>query len=370
MEPRAMKMCVLIVALVIGLASASAQAGLLYVTQGNDVVAYDVSLGTGSAVAASATTVVSANPNLVNAQGIVFDSTGSFYVASLATNSVAKFNAFGTYVSSITELVSFPTALAINSSNNLFVAGNDIQHNARYSIVEYPYGGGNVSSISNLPNTIGALAISSSGSLYVGYEINSGNRIEIFGTDLAPSGGIGSPANWVAGLAFNASGSLYASNLLGNAIEVFNSSNQHTGQIGTAASPSSLAVDPSGNLYVITGSTGNAIAKYDSSGQFQYSWNVNGGASLTYGPVLVPEPSTWAMAAMAIAVGGWRTWRGRRRPPSAARTAAFSSGRGALPHGRARAADANPRGRGAGLAGDRKWLGLPGFIPELEKGQR
>lgn len=76
------------------------------------------------------------------------------------------------------------------------------------------------------------------------------------------------------------------------------------------------------------------------------------------------------MAAMAIAVGGWRTWRGRRRPPSAARTAAFSSGRGALPHGRARAADANPRGRGAGLAGDREWLGLPGFIPELEKGQR
>jgi sugar lactone lactonase YvrE len=151
MEPRAMKMCVLIVALVIGLASASAQAGLLYVTQGNDVVAYDVSLGTGSAVAASATTVVSANPNLVNAQGIVFDSTGSFYVASLATNSVAKFNAFGTYVSSITELVSFPTALAINSSNNLFVAGNDIQHNARYSIVEYPYGGGNVSAHYNHP---------------------------------------------------------------------------------------------------------------------------------------------------------------------------------------------------------------------------
>lgn len=307
-----MKLCVLIPALVIPLASASAQAGLLYVTQGNDVVTYDVSLGTGSAVAASAVTVVSGNPNLVNAQGIVFDSTGNFYVASLATNSVAKFNSSGAYVSSITELVSFPTALAINASNDLFVASNDVQHTGRYSIVEYPYGGGNVSAISNLPNTIGALAISSSGSLYVGYEINSGNRIEIFGTDLAPAGGIGSPANWVAGIAFNASGSFYASNLLGSAIEVFNSSNQHTGQIGTAASPSSLAIDPSGNLYVITGSTGNAIAKYDSSGQFQYSWSVNGGANLTYGPVLVPEPSTWAMAAMAIGVAGWLSWRGRR----------------------------------------------------------
>ncbi|MEI7922330.1 MAG: PEP-CTERM sorting domain-containing protein [Planctomycetota bacterium] len=80
--------------------------------------------------------------------------------------------------------------------------------------------------------------------------------------------------------------------------------------------PSDLAFDTSGNLYAAN-FTGSTISKFSSSGSFLTSWSIGPWATfLAFQPVSVPEPSTYALAAIA---SGVMAYLARRR--NKARTA-------------------------------------------------
>jgi len=64
-----------------------------------------------------------------------------------------------------------------------------------------------------------------------------------------------------------------------------------------------LAFDSSGNLYAAN-SGNNTISKFDPSGNFLTFWSTGGVAPafIAFQPVSVPEPSTYALAAIATGV--------------------------------------------------------------------
>ena len=305
-----------ILAVAIALITDLTRADLLYVVQNDNVYSYDVSLGNASAVSASRQTVLSGSPYLNNARDIVFDSAGNFYVSSLggvgSNGWVTKFNASGSFVSTITELMNGPTDLAVNSADSLYVL-NIGPHPA---VVEYTSAGAVYGSIANLPDAPGpgSLAVSGAGNIYIGFYVDSGARIRMYGSDMAPSGTINSNTNWNTGLAVNSVGNLYSIGSYGY-VDVFSSTGSFQRQFGTG-NPNNLysaSFDSSGNLYVLSGSDSVSIAMFSTSGQYQYSWAVGTGVNgIAYGPVIVPEPSTYAMAFGGMAVVGWQMFRGRR----------------------------------------------------------
>lgn len=311
-----------ILAVVIALIAGPTRAGLLYVVQNDNVYSYDVSLGNASAIAASKQTVLSGSPYLSLATDIVFDSAGNFYVSSgggVGSNGwVSKFNAYGTYVSTITEAMNTPAWLAVNSANSLYVA-NAGPHT---SVVQYTSAGEVYGSIVYPLEAPGpsSLAVSGAGDIYVGFYVDSGDRIRIYGSDMTQTGAIDSHTDWNTGLAINSNGNLYSIGYFGY-VDVFSSTGSFLQQFGTGnpnilASP---AFDSVGNLYVTSGNDSVSIAMFSTGGEYQYSWDVGTGVGgIAYGPVIVPEPSTYAMAFGGMAVVGWQLLRGRdRRDPSA-----------------------------------------------------
>lgn len=310
-----------VLAVVVAVLAGPSRADLLYVIQNDNIYSYDVSLGSASAIAASKQAVLTGSPQLSNAQDIVFDSLGNFYVASMSyvvgsNGWVSKFNASGTHVSTITQLMNGPTDLAVNSANDLFVL--DIGH--PQAVVQYTAAGAVWGSIANLPSSPPpqSIAVNGAGDIYIGFYADSGDRIRIYDAAYQSTGSI--HANWSTGLAVGPGGNLYSINGYGY-VDVYTASGSYVQQFGNG-NPDNLfapAFDSAGNLYVLSGTDSISIAKFSTSGSYQFSWTVGTGAvAMTYGPVLVPEPSTYAMVVGGIAVGGWRLLRGRgRRGPSA-----------------------------------------------------
>jgi DNA-binding beta-propeller fold protein YncE len=105
-------------------------------------------------------------------------------------------------------------------------------------------------------------------------------------------------------MAFDSSGNLYASNYAVNTISKFDPSGGFLTQImSNLTSPKGLAFDSSGNLYAAN-SGNNTISKFDASGNFLTFWSTGGvtPSFIAFQPVAVPEPSTYALAAIATGV--------------------------------------------------------------------
>ena len=145
------------------------------------------------------------------------------------------------------------------------------------------------------------LAFDSSGNLYAAN--NTGNTISKFDSAGIFKSSISSNLSSPRGLAFDSSGNLYAANSTGNTISKFDSADIFKSSISSNLSaPQGLAFDSSGNLYAAN--NGNStISKFDSSGNFLTSWSTGvAPAFIAFQPVSVPEPSTYALAAIATGV--------------------------------------------------------------------
>jgi sugar lactone lactonase YvrE len=226
-------------------------------------------------------------------QGITAPSNGTIYVADTANNRVVKISSGGVInqVSTGTYTLNSPSAVAIDSSGNLFIAdsnnarvlevfanGNvapvpalnlsypitlavdpsgilyvgDGINNAVYRVTGRTTGAVSITNESNiLPE---ALATDASGNLYIG-DANSNHVYEVpagggDAQDVTPNGyALNSPA----GVTFDAAGDMYvldSGNMRVIEVPAGNASNPYQVPITGLASATSLAVDPSGNLYV------------------------------------------------------------------------------------------------------------------------
>jgi len=198
--------------------------------------------------------------------------------------------------------------LAFNSAGKLFAS---ITTSAYSGLVSFNSDGStNAITTSGviLPSKPTALAFDSTGNLFVGSAQGGIRKMTPDGTVSSFSGSFisGGSLNGVNGLAFNSAGILFASitTFLYNGLVSFNADGSTnaitTSGISLPNSPTALAFDSTGNLFI--GSAGGTIRQMTPDGtvssfsqSFSGTGSLNGVNGLAFQPQSVPEPSTYVL---------------------------------------------------------------------------
>lgn len=299
--------------------AASAHAERIFVSlQNGTVESFEVSLGSASAIEASALTF--ANQALSRPQGLAFDNAGDLFVASYDTSTVASFDSSGTYRpgNSIPSThLQNPYGIAFDAAGNLFAVNG-----SGGSVSRFDAAGAYQGIISSNLSSPTGVAIDASSNLYVA---NAGNntiaKFDAAGNYL-PTGSISGNLDSPFGLTFDASGNLYAANANGYSISKFDASGSFVTTIGGGGSlnvPVGLAFDSSGNLYAAN-YFGQSVSKFDSQGTYLLSWSTSAAPRfVAFQPV--PEPSSWAIGLAALLfIAAARRFRGCGRRTAASDT--------------------------------------------------
>ena len=291
-------------------------AELLYVSlpvSSNAVITYDLSLGSATAIRNSQQTFASGT-DVAAPQGVAIDQQGNVFVAHELGNTISKFDSSGTLLTTIgsTTSLSEPMGLALDSAGTLYAA-NYGSGPAANSVARFDAGGNFVASMTAQINRPLGVAVDTSGHLFVGnWFLNTVSKFDASGTFLATIGSSSTITN-PGGLVTTAAGELSVASEGSGVISLFDAAGTYQSSIGSGASllaPSGVARDHLGNLYVSSGtdSSNSLISKFDSAGVFQFSWSIpNISGFLATAPVAVPEPSTWVMGAVGLACVAWRS---------------------------------------------------------------
>jgi sugar lactone lactonase YvrE len=253
---------------------------------------------------------------------LAFDSTGNLFIGG-SSGAIRKMTPDGTvsYFStnySGTGSYNGVNGLAFNSSGKLFASITTSLYNGLVSF--------NSDGSTNLITTSGvapplrptALAFDSTGNLFIGsyggkiFEMTTDGTVSTFSQSFIGSGTL----TGVNGLAFNSSGKLFASITTSgyNGLVSFNADGSTnvitTSGVSLPNSPTALAFDSTGNLFI--GGSSGAIRKMTPNGTVSYfSTNYSGTGTLTgvnglaFQPQSVPEASTYALfgiGALALVV--------------------------------------------------------------------
>lgn len=238
------------------------------------------------------------NGQFNNPYGIATDALGNVYVADMNNNRIQKFTSSGTY---ITQWGTLGTG--------------DGQFN----------------------NPVG-VAMDGSGNVYVTDHQN--HRVQKFnssGTYLTQWGPPGSPSqfNWPTGIATDIGGSVYVAIPNASLIHKFTNTGVHVMQWTPGGVGVSVATDPTGDVYVASGSY--VVRKFTNTGEFLLQWgtmgsgdgqfNTAGGvATDAYGTVYVTDPGNQRVQVFgpgptsvhAVTWGGLKSrYRGDRTGPAA-----------------------------------------------------
>lgn len=279
-------------------------ADLLYVTvrqisptPDSFVKTYDISKTTSAEVLASGQVLIPGT-HLSNPKGLAFDGNGDLYVSNYASNTIRKFSPQGTLLSSITGNMSGPEDILFDSQGNLYVA-NGVANN----VSKFGPTGTFLGTIAATGTTgPGGLALDSNGSLYVA---NRGASSSI--TKWTTSGTLQSTLTGFTNpnsVTFLPNGKFYVANYGGGTqgqVLLMNQAGTTIEQTITHTSvnrPYDVQLDSAGNFYV-SNMLDYSISKFNSSGTFQFKWAVGGEP---YFMLSVPEPSTYALAAIASGV--------------------------------------------------------------------
>jgi streptogramin lyase len=193
--------------------------------------------------------------------------------------------------------------LTFDKSGNLFAANDGLGTSSPDSISKFNSNGQFQSALtSNVLHDSHGIVIDSSGNLYVA-DFTGGkiNKFDQGGNQLFS---ITSNLSGPIGLALDQSGNLYASNYNNNSISIFNTSGSYQSSISSNLSgPIGLAFDNAGRLFAVN-NTNNSISIFASNGT--YISSITTGLSqprfIAISATSVPEPSTYALAAIASGV--------------------------------------------------------------------
>ena len=284
-------------------------AELLYVSlpvSSNTVITYDLSLGSATAIRNSQQTFASGTV-VAAPQGVAIDQQGNVFVANELGNTISKFDSSGTLLTTIGSAASLsePMGLALDSAGTLYAANYGIGPAAN-SVARFDAGGNFVASMTAQIDRPLGVAVDTSGHLFVGnWFLNTVSKFDANGTFLATIGSSSTITN-PGGLVTTAAGELYVASEGSGVISLFDAAGTYQSSIGAEASlmnPAGVARDHLGNLYVSSGtdSSNSLISKFDSTGVFQFSWSIPDiSGFLATAPVPVPEPASGLMAMTSI----------------------------------------------------------------------
>jgi len=239
------------------------------------------------------------NQNFNVLDRITVDLAGKIYVTDENNHRIQIFDATKTYLATIgvtgvsgidNSHLKFPDGVAVDSSGKVYVADTD---NQRIQI--FPAGGTIATSTIGVTGVFGSannkfsfpsgIAVDSSGKVYVA---DTGNhRVQIFpaGGTIATStigvtgvfGSANNKFNSPSGIAVDSSGNIYVADTGNHRIQIFNSTRNYQATIGTGVAgsgnnqfnfPNGVAVDSSGNIYVAD--TGNKrVQIFDATRTYQ-----------------------------------------------------------------------------------------------------
>ena len=301
----------------------AASAELLYVSLPesltNAVITYDVSLSDATAIRNSQQTFTSGT-DVAAPQGMAIDSQGNVFVANQLNYSISKFDSSGTLLATIGSAASlnYPMGLALDSAGTLYAA-NYGSGPAANSVARFDAGGNFVASMTAQIDRPFAVAVDTGGHLFVGnWFLNTVSKFDASGTFLATIGSSSTITN-PGGLVTTAAGELYVASEGSGVISLFDAAGTYQSSIGSGAgllAPSGVARDRLGNLYVSSGtdSSNSLISKFDSAGAFQFSWSIpDVSGFLATAPIAVPEPATSALMGVAVLAGVQLLRRQHRR---------------------------------------------------------
>jgi DNA-binding beta-propeller fold protein YncE len=239
----------------------------------------------------------SGNGQFDGAFGIGVDSSNNIYVADEENFRVEKFDSNGNYLRQwsgpVAEQLGSPLGIAVDSSNNVYVADEDNSNVEKFdSNGNYltQWGGpGNGNGQFNSPSESSGpfgIAVDSSNNVYVADNYN--NRIEKFtsnGTYLMQWGSYGSgngQFDGPEGIAVDSSNNIYVADNGNCRIEKFTSNGNYLTQWGSQGSgngqlylPEGIAVDRNNNVYVADQYNAR-IEKFSSNGNYLAQWGSQG----------------------------------------------------------------------------------------------
>jgi hypothetical protein len=228
--------------------------------------------------------------------GLAVDNQGYLYSGNPSDSTITQYAANGAIILANSSWDSI-SGLAFNGNG---VLGGTIPNYNNVVLGMTPATGNyNVLIPSTSLNDPTALAFNSSGDVFVA---NYGSStIEEYSSTGADLGTFASGVLDPFGLAFDSSGNLYVSAGFGNIYKI-TPGGQKTmfASTGESSGPGGLAFDSSGNLYVAVADAGT-IEKFTPGGQSSiFASGLDDPTSIAISdlPLPVPEPSTWAMLVM------------------------------------------------------------------------
>ena len=265
---------------------------------------------------AGATTILS---GIAGPIGVATDSLGNIYVSSTADGgSIRKYTQGGSFLTSLAG-TGFTFALAFDASDNLYY--NSVTLGGTYKTTT-SLTSGSLFASGNSPT---GMFIDASGNVSV-MNVNGGTfpYVETFNSGGTLIGGLNNlgafnPMWGSHGVTRDAAGNYYVSNREDGLISRWDSSGTlvNGSYISTGADAYGLLVDGS-TLFVASHGDGS-IFYYDLNNSGAYLGEISVGASPTYmnfattAPAAVPEPGTWAAAALLAGGAGFMRWRKRAK---------------------------------------------------------
>ncbi len=258
---------------------------------------------------------------ITNPEGIVFDSAGNAYVEDTGAGAVYKYNSAGVYQSTIISGLGHPLGIAINASNNIFIATYNTSTLVS-SVTEYDTSGALLLTLPNANmNEADGVAVDPSGNIYVlNLALNLGAGSLNLGnvTKYSPSGtylGVFSSGyNTPFVISCDASGNVYVADSHNNSVKVYDSNGVLLNTLGPNASTfgdvEGFVADASGNLFVAN-FTNNTVQKFTATGGYHISGALPPGLSfntttgqITGTPTSVFPATTYTITAYNITGSG------------------------------------------------------------------
>jgi hypothetical protein len=284
---------------------------------------YSANFGSGtisswntSNLGAGATTILS---GIAGPLGVATDSLGNIYVSSTADGgSIRKYTQGGSFLTSLTG-TGWTFALAFDSSDNLYY--NSVGLGGTYKTTTsltspslFAAGASPTGMFIDASGNVSVMNVNGGNFPYVDTYDSGGGLI-----DILTNSGANNPMWGSHGVTRDAAGNYYVSNRDNGLISKWNSSGNLVNgtYINTSADAYGMLVDGS-TLFVASHGTGS-ILYYDLANNGNYLGQFSVGASPTYmnfattAPAAVPEPGTWAAAALLASGAAFMRWRKRAK---------------------------------------------------------